>query len=134
MTTLIEIESGLYRRPSGVPDLTLIVDVEITSANIHRDVVIAITSDAAHTRILVKMIAARCIGDQREEAFCPKIIDPRIWCLGRRDDIFLCCIVKVTKFHSVALPFFRFFMVCRAVHKVRFIINDLGIGCKHYIH
>jgi hypothetical protein len=64
VTALIEIKGSLYRRPAWIPDSTVVVDIEITSAHIERYVVVAVTSDASEAGILIEAVAACCIGNK----------------------------------------------------------------------
>ncbi len=64
VTALVAVKLGLYGRPAGVPHGISVLDVEIASAHIHGDVVIAVTGDAAKSSVLVEAVAACRIGDQ----------------------------------------------------------------------
>ena len=78
MTALILIKFSLYGRPSGIPDSTVVVDVEITSAHIKGYVVIAVSRDPAEPCILIERITTCSVGDQREKSLITKIVDPGI--------------------------------------------------------
>ena len=64
MAALVRIQLGLYRRPAGIPDGAVLIDVEITSAHIDGNVVITITSDTAQAGILVERITSGSVGNQ----------------------------------------------------------------------
>ena len=64
MAALIEVEGSLAGFPSRVPYRSVVIDIEITSAIVHRYVIIAVTGDAAELGILVERIATCCVRDE----------------------------------------------------------------------
>ena len=85
--------------------MTAVVYVEITSAHINGNVVIAVTCNSSQSCVLVEAVTACCVRDQREKALCAEIVYPRIRGLGRCNDILLVLIVKITEFHRILLMF-----------------------------
>ena len=107
VAALIEIERSLDRRPAGVPDGAVVGNIEISAAHINRDIIIAIAGNTAQTCVLIEMIAARGIGNQRKESLCTEVVDPRIRSLGRLNDVFFVRVIEVTEFlHEKLRSFF----------------------------
>ena len=82
VTAFIAVKLSLYGRPAGVPYVAAVVDVEITSAHINGNVVVAITGNAAESCVLIEAVTARCIGAKGEESLCSEVVYPRIRCTG----------------------------------------------------
>ena len=61
MTALIEIQRSLAWLPARRPYCAVVIDVEIPSAIVHRDTVVAVAGDPAKLRVLVERISAGCI-------------------------------------------------------------------------
>ena len=99
VAALVAVELGLYRGPAGVPDSVAVLDVEVSSAHVDGDVVIAITCDTAQTSVLIEAVAACGIGYQRKESLCSEVVYPRIGGTGRSNDILTFFVVKMTEFH-----------------------------------
>ena len=99
VAALVAVKVCLYGRPAGVPYMTVVVDVEIASAHIHGNVVIAVTCNTAQSRVLIEAVTARGIGDKREKALCSEVVYPRVGSFWRGDDVFLIGVVEVTEFH-----------------------------------
>ena len=64
VTAFVFVKLGFYGAPTGIPNSIAVLDVEIPSAHINGNVVVTITRNAAQTRVLVKTIAARRVGNQ----------------------------------------------------------------------
>ena len=64
VAALIFVKFGLNRRPAGIPDRAVVVDVEITAAHIQRYVVVTVTCDSSESRVHVEAVAACSVGDQ----------------------------------------------------------------------
>ena len=79
--------------------MTVIIYIEIASAHINGNVVIAIARDAAKSCVLVEAVTACCIGDKREEALGSEVVYPRVRGLWRGDDVLLVGVIEVTEFH-----------------------------------
>ena len=99
MAAYILIKLGLYGRPAGVPDGAVVVYVEIASACISGNVVVAVTGDSCKTGILIEAVSACGIGDKAEKVLCSEIVYPGIRGFGRCDDILLVSVIKETEFH-----------------------------------
>ena len=97
MAALIEVQGSLARFPARRPDRSLVIDIEITSAVVHRDIVVAVTGYTTELRVLVEGISAGRVGDQREEVLVAEVVDPRPRCLRVGDHIFPTLIIKVSE-------------------------------------
>ena len=64
VTTFVEIQLGLARLPARAPHRTGVIDIEIPSAGIHRDAVVAVAGDPAELRVPAEAIAACRSGNQ----------------------------------------------------------------------
>ena len=104
VTAFVAVKFGLYGRPAGVPHMTAVIDIEITSAHVHGNIVVAIAGNAAKSCVLVEAVAACRVGNQREEALSSEVVDPRIGSAGRSNDVFLICVIKIAKFHIDTCP------------------------------
>ena len=99
VTAFIGIQLCFCRRPARRPDGAVVVDIEVTTAHVNRNVVVTVSGDSTQTGILKEVVAAGCVGNQREEFLGTQVIDPRIrgsWILNH---VFLVCVIKKTKFH-----------------------------------
>ena len=89
VTALVLVKLGLYGRPAGIPHGIAVLEVEVSSAHINGNVVVAVTSNPAQTRVLVEAVSSRRIGDQREETLSSEVVYPRIGSARRRDNVLL---------------------------------------------
>ena len=64
VSALVEIQWRLARLPSRIPDVSVVVNVEVASTIIHRYVVVAIAGDTSEFGVLVERIASSSIGDE----------------------------------------------------------------------
>lgn len=94
------VQVCLYRRPARRPYGFAVLDVEITAAHVYRYVIVAITGDPAQTGILIEVIAAGGVGDQREKLLCAQIVNPGIRSLRILNDVFFVCVIEIAKFHE----------------------------------
>ena len=105
MTALVEVERSLTGLPSRIPYSITILDIEISTAVVHRYIIVAITGDAAELCILIEAVAASGVRDQREEVFIAQIVNPRPGCLRVSNNILAMLVVEVTiaflLFHNV---------------------------------
>ena len=100
VTALVSIQLGLDGRPAGIPDGSVVIDIEITAAHIDGNIVITISGNSAETGILIEGVTSGSVGDQGKETLCAQIVDPRVRGPGRCDDVFAACVIEETKFHS----------------------------------
>ena len=114
VTAGVSIQISLYRRPARRPYGLAVLDVEVTAAHIYRYIVVAITGDSAETGILIEVIAAGSVGNQREELLCAEVVDPRVRGLRILNDVFLVCVIKIAKFHGET-PFRKIVRFARLV-------------------
>ena len=98
MAALIEIKRSLAWLPSRRPYCTVVIDIEISSAVVHRDSVIAVTCDPAELSVLVERISTGSIGNQREEVLVTEVVYPRPRGLGICDDIFAGSVIKMSEY------------------------------------
>lgn len=96
MTALIEVQRCAARLPSWIPDGVSIFQIEVTAVVVHRNVVVTIASQTAEFGVLIERVATSRVGNEREEVFVTKVVDPRPRCLWVGDDIFPVGIIKVT--------------------------------------
>ena len=64
VTAFVEIQRGLARFPARTPHRTAVIDIEISSAGIHRDAVVAVAGDSTELRVPAEAIAACRSGNQ----------------------------------------------------------------------
>jgi len=100
VTALVAVELSLDRLPAKRPYIAAVVYVEVTTACIGGNVVVAITGKAQKTSVLVEAITAGSVGEQTEEVLTAQIVDPGIGSVRSGYAIFSGGIVKETKFHS----------------------------------
>ena len=96
MAALVAVEWGFTRFPTRIPDGIAFLDVEVTSAIIHRNPIVAITGDATELGILIERITTGCIGDEREEILVAQIVDPRPWSLWICNHVLAIGVIKMT--------------------------------------
>jgi hypothetical protein len=105
VTALVEVERSLTGLPSRIPYSIAILDIEISTAVVHRYIIVAITGDAAELCILIEAVTASGVRDQREEVFIAQIVNPRPGCLRVSNNILAMLVVEVTiaflLFHNV---------------------------------
>ena len=61
VAAFIEIQRGLAWLPARRPYGSVVIDVEIPSAVVHRDAVVAVAGDPAELRVLVERVSAGSI-------------------------------------------------------------------------
>ena len=98
MAALIEIKRSLAWLPSRRPYCTVVIDIEISSAVVHRDSVITVSCDSAELSVLVERISTGSIGNQREEVLVTEVVYPRPRGLGVCDDIFAGSVIKMSEY------------------------------------
>ena len=96
VTALIEVERRLARLPAWVPDGVAVLDIEVSSAIVHRYIVVAIAGDTTELGILVEAVAASGIRDEREEILIAQIVDPGPRSLRVCDDVLAMLVVEMT--------------------------------------
>ena len=96
---LERVELGLDRHPRRGPDVTAVVDVEVPTAGVVRDVVVAVAREPTHARIAVEGVPAGGVRDQREELLGPQVVDPRVGGARGRDDVLTGRIIEVPVAH-----------------------------------
>ena len=69
MAALIRVERRLAGFPTGIPNGSVVVDVEVASTIVHGYSVVSVAGDAAELGILVEVVTAGRIADQTEEVF-----------------------------------------------------------------
>ena len=104
VTALVLLQVGLDGHPAGRPQVAALVDVVILAAGVGGDVVVAIARQAQQAGVLVKGVAARGVGHQREEILFAEIVDPRVGGIGARDDVLAGSVIEVTVLHGVLPP------------------------------
>ncbi len=104
VAALIFIKRSAHWSESGRPDGIAVFYVEILSAVIHRNVIIAETCDTTKACIFIKAVTACCVGYQCEKCFVSEVVDPRIRCVWGFDDILFSTVIKMSEFH-IFLPF-----------------------------
>ncbi len=100
VTALVAVELSLDRLPAEGPYVAAVIDVEVTSACIGGNVVVAITGKTKKTSILVEAVAAGSVREQTEEVLTAQIVDPGVGGIRSGYTIFSGSIVKETEFHS----------------------------------
>ena len=102
MTALIKVKWRLTRLPTRIPYRSIIVDIEIPAAIIHRHTIIAVASDAAELGILIEVITSGRIGNQAEKVLVAEVIDPRERRGWISDDVLAFCVVIMSiSFHVI---------------------------------
>ena len=96
VTALIEVEGCLAGLPAWVPDGVAVLDIEVSSAIVHRYIVVAIAGDTTELGILVEAVAAGGIRDEREEILIAQIVDPGPRSLRVCDDVLAMLVVEMT--------------------------------------
>ena len=61
VTAFIEIQRRAHWLPSRRPDAFPVIDIEIPSAGIHRNAIVAVAEDSAEFCILVEAVSAGCL-------------------------------------------------------------------------
>ena len=82
MAALIEVQRSLAWLPARRPDHAAVVDIEISSTVVHRDIVVAIAGDATELRVFVEGISTGRVGDQREEVFIAIPLTLLFWAMS----------------------------------------------------
>ena len=100
VAAFVAVQLGLNRGPAGVPHGIAVLDVEIATAHINRNIVVTITGDAAQAGVLIERIAAGGVGNQREKAFHSQIVDPGIRSFRGSDDVLSAGVIKITVLHQ----------------------------------
>src|SRR5262249_33438578 len=61
MAALERVERGVGGGEAGIPDLAPVVDVEVASTHVRRDVVVAVAHEPPKPRVAVKAVATRAV-------------------------------------------------------------------------
>ena len=104
--------------PAGVPHEISIFDVEIAAAIIYRHIVVAIAGNSPQTGIPIEAIATGRIAHQAKHIFAAQVVDPRVGCPWRVDDVFSVLIVKVAVLHDAKPPVCCAAFFCSIPHAV----------------
>lgn len=126
VSALILVERGLAGFPTGVPYRVAILDIEITATGVHRYAVVAIAGDAAEFGILVEGISSGGVGDEREEIFCAKIVDPGPRCAWLCDHIFSVEVIEMTVLLHLIVSVRITYILLQRGHIVA--VDDVGAG------
>src|SRR5690606_37983595 len=102
VAALVLLELGLNEHVRRRPEVTAVVDIEVTSTGVSRNVVVTETRQATETRVAMKAIASSLVRDDAEELLSPEVIDPRVRSLRSGDDVLAVAVVKVAKTHGVS--------------------------------
>ena len=108
VAAFVEVQRRLARLPSRRPHRASVVDVEISSAVVHRDVVVAVACDSAEFRVLIEGISSGRVGNQRKEVLVAQIVDPGPRRLRIRNDIFTIEVIEMTEASLLHLVCFLF--------------------------
>jgi hypothetical protein len=76
MPAFIGIQVFSDGHPAVGPDVSAIIDVEVTATVVYRDIVVAVTGYSSQARVAIEAIAARGVGDETEKALISEIVDP----------------------------------------------------------
>ena len=99
----VTVQRGLGGLPARIPDHVALFEVEVVSARIGGDVVIAVTGHAQKPRVLVEGIAAGGVAHQGEEILAAQIVDPGIGRVRTGDDIFAVSVIEMAVVHQANL-------------------------------
>ena len=98
----VTVQRGLGGLPARVPYGFAILDVDPVAVHVQRGIVVAVAGQAAHPGVPVKAVTARCVGDQTEEVFAAKVVDPGQGRLRGGDDVFLILVIKISELHNAS--------------------------------
>src|SRR5690606_2581196 len=93
VTALVLLEPGFDGHVRRRPEVTVVVDVEVTSTGVGRDVVVTEARQATETRVAVKAVARSLVRDNAEELLRPEVVDPRVGSLRGGDDVLAVAVV-----------------------------------------
>jgi len=94
------VQLGLDWHPRRGPDVATVVDVEVPAAGVGRDVVVPVPRQTPHLGVAVERVAARLVGEQREELLGAQVVDPRVRGVGGRDDVLAGLVIEVAVTHG----------------------------------
>ena len=100
MTALIVIQICLDGHPAGRPDRAVVVQIEIASAGIGGNVIVAVTGQAEHTCVLIEAVTAGSVGEQGEKLLASQIVNPRVGRVRPGDDVLPALVVKKAELHG----------------------------------
>ena len=100
MTAFVRIKPGLGRLPAGVPYAGTILNIEILSVIVIRNIVVTIAGQAEKLGILIEGVTSAGIGNQGKKVLAAQIINPGKGRFGCGDHIFAALIIKKTIFHT----------------------------------
>ena len=95
---LVEVERRLAGLPTRIPDRIAVLDIEITSAGIHRHAVVAIAENAPELGVPAEAIASGCIGNQGKEIFCTHVINPGPGRCRLSNHVFASLVIEMSEF------------------------------------
>ena len=111
MTALVRVERSLARLPTRIPYSTIIIDIEITAAIIHRNTIITIASDTTELSILVEIVTTTSITYQTKEILIAEVVDPREWCCRISDDELTVLVIKIAEIFTFHFLYFNSLLI-----------------------
>ena len=99
----IAVQRGLGGLPARIPDHVAFFEVEVVSARIGGDVVVAVAGHTQKPRVLVEGVAAGGVAHQGEEVLAAQIVDPWIGRVRSGNDIFAVRVVEMAVVHQANL-------------------------------
>ena len=100
VTAGVVIDVCLHRFPARGPYRSVVIDIKVLAAVVHRHVVVPVACDATETGIAVEAVPPGGVRDYGEEVLVTQVIDPGPWSFVLGDDILSGGIIKISVFHS----------------------------------
>src|SRR5574344_405332 len=101
MTALVAVKLRLHRFEARVPDCLAVFDIEVASVRVERNVVVAVAGNAAEAGIGIECVSSCSVGNEREEFFVSKVVDPGIRGERVSNHILPVLVVEIAELHSV---------------------------------